>query len=115
MKELICIVCPNGCHLQVDETALAVTGNKCVRGLAFAKDEMTNPKRSLTSTVRTTVIGYPVISVRTNGDVPKKLIPEIMGILKKAVIADYCPSGTVVVNNILGTGVDIITTTPMIK
>ena len=31
-KELICISCPKGCHLKVDEEANKVTGNGCPRG-----------------------------------------------------------------------------------
>ena len=53
MKELICIVCPRGCHLRVDEANdYAVTGNSCPRGAAYGRAELTHPTRVLTSTVR---------------------------------------------------------------
>lgn len=46
MTELICIVCPKGCHLKVDEqNDYAVTGNGCKRGEAYGKKELTNPTR----------------------------------------------------------------------
>ena len=51
MKELICILCPRGCRLKVDDN-LNVTGNFCPRGIIYAKTEITNPTRSLTSTVK---------------------------------------------------------------
>jgi len=53
--ELVCIVCPNGCVLQAENTpdGVQVTGNKCKRGIAFAIEELTAPKRSLTTTVAT--------------------------------------------------------------
>ena len=53
MKELICIVCPNGCHLKVDEeNGYNVTGNKCERGAEYGKAELLHPMRMVTSTVR---------------------------------------------------------------
>ena len=40
MTELICIVCPRGCHLQVDEAnGYAVTGNSCPRGAEYGRQE----------------------------------------------------------------------------
>ena len=46
MKEVICICCPKGCHLQVDEqNDYAVTGNGCPNGIAYGKEELTNPTR----------------------------------------------------------------------
>ena len=52
-REMICIVCPVGCHLTVDEETLEVTGNRCPRGAKYGKKELTNPTRMLTSTVKT--------------------------------------------------------------
>lgn len=115
MKEFTCIVCPNGCHLVYDEVNHTCTGNKCPRGAKYAESECSNPMRTVCSTVRTTVKGYPVISVRTKTEVSKKLIPEIMQEIDKAVVTDYLPINSVVIPNILSTGVDVITTAPMKK
>ena len=53
MKELVCIVCPKGCRLHVDEeNDYAVTGNGCPRGAVYGHNEIKNPTRVLTSTVR---------------------------------------------------------------
>ena len=51
MKELICITCPKGCHLKVDEETFAVTGNSCPRGAVYGANELRNPVRVVTSTV----------------------------------------------------------------
>ena len=51
MANIICIVCPKGCHLTVDESTLAVTGNACPRGAEYGKNELTHPVRVVTSTV----------------------------------------------------------------
>ena len=52
MANIICIVCPKGCRLTVDENTLAVTGNGCPRGAEYGKNELTHPVRVVTSTVR---------------------------------------------------------------
>ena len=51
MKEIICITCPKGCHLKVDEESFAVTGNSCPRGAVYGANELRNPVRVVTSTV----------------------------------------------------------------
>jgi len=115
MKRLVCIVCPNGCHLEIDERTKEVTGNRCPRGIAFAQSELINPQRTLTTSVRTSVRGYPVVSVRTSGEIPKGAVADIIRALKKIVIDDYLAIGTPIIKDILKTNVDIITTTDMHK
>ena len=55
-QELICIVCPKGCHLTAEQTAEGwqITGFGCPRGQQYGIAEMTNPTRVVTSTVRIT-------------------------------------------------------------
>ncbi len=113
MKEYICIVCPNGCHLCYDEVNNTCTGNKCPRGAKYAFQEFTNPKRSVTSSVRTTVKGYPVISVRTDGEINKGLVKELMEELRGVIVDHPLKLNEIVIENVLNTGVNIITTTPM--
>ena len=70
MRELICITCPKGCHLKVDEeNGYKVTGNGCPRGAIYGKKECTHPTRVVTSTVK--IVGAEIerLSVKTNGDI----------------------------------------------
>ena len=61
MRELICITCPKGCHLKVDEeNDYKVTGNGCPRGAIYGKKECTHPTRVVTSTVKIVVVKAPV-------------------------------------------------------
>ena len=49
MKDLICIMCPKGCHLKVDEEhGYTVTGNRCPRGAEYGHNELKNPTRVIT-------------------------------------------------------------------
>lgn len=111
--ELVCIVCPNSCKLTIDENGV-VSGNKCKRGEKFASDELTCPMRSVTSTVATTFKDVPVVSVRTNGEIPKDKMFDLMKVLNTFVLDNRVTRGTAIIQNVLGTGVDIITTSDMV-
>lgn len=114
-KQLTCIVCPNGCRLEIDATSHEVSGNKCLRGVTFAINELTNPTRSITTTVRTTLFEYPVISVRTDGEIPKDKISDLLALLKDIIVTDYLPVNTIIIHNIFGTNINVITTANMQK
>ena len=90
-------------------------GNKCARGEEFAKTEMTSPVRSFTTTVRTVFADTPVLPVRTNGEVPKEKIREIIRELSKVVITERIGIGEIVAVGISGTGCDIIATSDILK
>lgn len=112
MKEMTCIVCPIGCRILVSqkEGQNVFSGNRCARGLDFAKTELTSPLRSLTTTVRTVFPGVPALPVRTRGEIPKGMIPEIMRELSNVLVKERIGIGDTVVPNILGSGVDVIAT-----
>lgn len=112
-KEFTCIVCPNGCPLVIDEETHAVTGNRCPRGAKYALEEIVSPKRSLTTTVKSEVPNYPVVSVRTDGEIDKKLIFEAMKEINKFVLKEPLPLDSVIIKDILGTGINVILTTRM--
>ena len=109
MKELICIICPRGCRLKVDND-LNVTGNLCPRGIIYAKTEMTNPTRVLTSTVKINSQNAVRLSVKTSQAVPKGKMFECMRELDKVIVEAPVHIGDVVLANICDTGVDVIAT-----
>ncbi len=111
-KDIVCIVCPNGCtlHISTHGEEIAVSGNKCPKGEEYAKTELTNPMRTLTSCVATAFPAHPVLPVRTSGAIPKG---EIMNAMKavNAIVVDSAKScGDVIVSNFMGFGVDLIAT-----
>ena len=73
MKEFVCITCPNSCRMQaeLENGQWKVTGNKCKRGQQFAESEMTCPKRTFSTTVKTAWDSVPVIPVRVSREIPK--------------------------------------------
>lgn len=113
--QMTCIVCPNGCSLELDDSSkeIKVVGAKCPRGVEFAKSELINPMRSVTTSVKTTVKGYPVISVRTAGEIKKGDIFKFMKEISRFTLKEKVPEGTVIIENILNSGVNVVTTSPM--
>jgi CxxC motif-containing protein len=117
MKELVCIVCPNGCRLCVEQTAngFSVTGNLCKRGEDFAVTEMTAPRRSVTTTVRTSFAEIPALPVRTAQDIPREKISDLMRLLAGIRIQKPLGIGETVVKDALGLGIDVIVSSNALK
>lgn len=115
MKSLTCIICPNGCLLEVDKQGdeFIVSGNMCKRGREFAVNEITNPKRSICSTVRTAYMSTPRLPVRTDGEIPFDYIFKVMGEINKVYIDHPVHSGEIIICDVLGTGVNIIATSDL--
>ena len=114
MKELICIVCPQGCHLKVDEeNGFTVTGNTCPRGAEYGKMELTHPTRVVTSTVRCEGGLYPRCPVKTDRAIPRELIFDVMKALEGVVLTAPVAVGQVIIENVCGSGADVVATRNM--
>lgn len=112
-KHLICIGCPMGCPLKVtmkDGIVDKIEGNNCKRGAVYGEKEVTNPTRIVTSTVRVLDGQVPVVSVKTALDIPKGKIKECMKELKNVQVKAPVTAGMVVLENVAGTGVDVVAT-----
>lgn len=115
-KGLICVGCPIGCRLTVQMEkgkVLSVSGNKCPRGMAYAKQECIRPMRILTSTVRIRGGIHRVLPVMTEKEIPldmmKQAMAEIRGLAAEAPVY----AGQVIYDNIAGTGVRLIASRSM--
>lgn len=111
-NEMICICCPLGCVLEVAKNAdgFVITGNKCPRGKKYAVEELTAPKRTVTSTVAITGSTYPVISVKTATPVPKEAIFNIMQELDTIVVSAPVHVGDIIIHDVAQTNVAIVAT-----
>ena len=112
-KKMICTTCPMGCHLTVtlgDDGELTVTGNTCKRGERYGKDEFTDPKRTVTTSVYVDGGQLPVVSVRTKLPVSKTKIPEVLAALKGFRAEAPVAMGQVLIPDIAGTGTDLVAT-----
>lgn len=112
-RELTCIGCPMGCALTVEldgSAVVSVRGNTCPRGDAYARKEVTAPTRIVTTTVRVTGGELTAVSCKTQHDIPKDKIFDVVRALKAVEAAAPIKIGQVLLPNAAGTGVDVIAT-----
>lgn len=112
VRELICISCPLGCPMTVfvDGEKIEVKGNTCPRGEEYAKKEILSPARIVTSSVRVNNGKIPMVSVKTEHDVPKGKIMDIMKEIRQVGVYAPVKIGDVIIENCGGTGVCVIAT-----
>jgi CxxC motif-containing protein len=111
-EEMVCIVCPLGCRLRTQRTGdgVRVTGNTCPKGERYAVEEMTNPVRTVTTSVPVTGGHMGLLSVKTRTPVPKASIPAILRQMRGVKAAAPVSMGDIVLPNAAGTGVDVVAT-----
>jgi CxxC motif-containing protein len=111
--ELICIGCPMGCYLTVDYVGTKIrdfSGNRCKVGLEYAEKEISNPERTLTSTVKVKCGHLPLVSVKTNKPIPKGRIFDAMNLLANVEVEAPIKIGDPIIQNIFDIGVNIVAT-----
>ena len=112
-RKLTCIGCPMGCPLTVvmnGKEVVSVTGNTCKRGDVYARKEVTDPTRIVTSTVRVSGGIIHMVSVKTKEDIPKDKIFECVRALKGIRVPAPVHIGDIILKNVADTGVDIVAT-----
>ena len=125
-RTLTCIICPNGCELEVaweyvtdtgtpenvlgEPCNITVTGNKCPRGVEYAEQELKNPMRTIASSVKLTNGTMPLVSVRLTGPIPKAKIMDVMEVIRTASAQAPVRIGDVIIRDVLELGVDVIAT-----
>lgn len=115
-KILNCITCPMGCELTAvltDGKVTEVTGNTCPRGEKYAQEELTAPKRMLTTTVRITGGQLPLLPVVSKSVLPKGRILDCARALQSVAVTAPVHEGDVIAADILGLGVDIVASRDM--
>ena len=115
-EKMICITCPMGCTLEVThegQTVLNVAGNTCARGEAFVKEELTDPRRMVATTVKVKGGLHPLVPVYTSAPVPKPKIFDLLQQIREVEIAAPVEINQVVLENPLGEGIDVISSRDM--
>lgn len=116
-KEMICIICPMSCHLEVDlddqGAVLNVRGNSCPRGDVYARKELTFPTRMLTSTVKIKGAMYERLPVITSSDIPKGKMFDVMKAIANIEVQAPVLIKQVILKDVCGLGVDILASRTM--
>ena len=113
VRKLTCIGCPLGCAIQVrvkDGKIENISGNTCKRGEVYARKEMTNPTRIVTSTVKVENGEVTMVSVKTRSDIPKEKIKDCIKELKGIMVQAPIYINDIIKYNVANTGVDVIAT-----
>ncbi len=116
-SKMTCILCPNGCELEVEwekgaglPSVTSVAGNLCPKGKDYATEEVTAPVRTVTTTVRVKGGARPLLSVRTASPVPLSVVPDCLRQMRTIVVAAPVRIGETIVENIAGTGIAVMAT-----
>ena len=109
-RNLICIVCPVGCRLTVTGTSgnLTIGGSKCKKGIRYAEDEISNPMRTVCTTVRIRGGIHRVIPVKTDKAIPEKYKLEVVKEVNKIELKSPVKMGDIIIRDLFGTGVNIV-------
>ena len=109
-KDLVCILCPMGCRLKISGTIddLNVSGNICKKGSAYAHDEITNPVRTICTTVRIKGGIHRVIPVKTDKAIPDKYKLDVVKAVNSIELTSPVKMGDIIISDLFGTGVNIV-------
>jgi CxxC motif-containing protein len=117
ISHYLCIGCPLGCRLEVEDDAdgdiVEVRGWDCKTGRAYGRQEHIAPRRVVATSVRITGGRWPRVPVKTSGPVPKAMVRHVAYVARAIEVKAPIKIGTVVLANVLRTGVDIVTTRDM--
>ena len=115
-KELICIVCPNGCQLEIEyeETpqikVMSVSNHLCEKGETWAADELENPMRHIASSILVEKGNFKLVSVRTESPIPLAFIHQVMQVIKDQRVKAPIAINQVLIQNPAGIPTNIIAT-----
>ena len=112
-KEIICLSCPNGCHITAQPTGngqYQFLGAKCERGEVYAYEEITDPKRVVTAVIQTDSEEMPYIPVKTDKPIPKRYINPLLKKLYNQKINLPARCGQIIIYDFMNTGVNVVIT-----
>ena len=110
-EEIICILCPLGCRMDVElhgTKVVSVEGNQCKKGPKHAEKEVSFPGRILTTTIKTNHPEMSLLPIRSNKEIPKDQLMACMKGLSGHAVKGPVNLGDPVIQNILGLGVDMV-------
>lgn len=112
-RNVTCTVCPMGCSIRVrleNGQPVAYEGHMCKRGPVYARDEVLDPRRMLTTTVRVCGSATRLVPARTSAVVPRDKLMAVMALVRGLCATAPVKAGQVLATDLLGTGVDLVAT-----
>jgi len=103
-KNMTCIICPRGCLMKVTKQAdtIEVSGNSCPKGKDYAQSELTNPTRTVTSSVFVENREGKSVSVKTDRPVSKANIFDVMAVIRSVKATAPVAIGDIIKADVYG-------------
>jgi len=117
-REFTCIICPNGCEISAtieNNIVVKTEGSLCKKGEEYVVQEITAPKRTISSSIKVRGGELPLVSVRLSDFIPKEKIFEVMDEIKKVEVEAPTHIGQIVIENVLGLGSNVVITKNICK
>lgn len=118
MKKIYtCIICPRSCELEAEilpDGQVSVSGNGCPRGAEWIRDELSDPKRTIASSVLVEGGEKEIVSVRLSSPVPLRMIFPIMDEIRKVSVTAPVSIGDIIIRDVLSSGADVIATSSVL-
>jgi CxxC motif-containing protein len=112
-KEFVCIVCPNSCRIKAEydgQEIKHIEGSQCKKGEEFLRNEIKNPLRIFTGSVKCKNGNYQLVSVKTNKPIPKRYMKQVAQKTHELILEAPVEIGQVIVNNIISHDVNLVAT-----
>jgi CxxC motif-containing protein len=111
-KQYTCIGCPIGCPLQLEHEGgliKEISGYECDRGAKYARQEFTDPRRSLSTTVAISGAMWPRLPVRVSGPMHKDQVREAVREIHAMKLQAPVQMGQVLIRDFMGEkGIDVV-------
>ena len=111
LREFTCLVCPRGCALEADTEKTGddrVKGATCAKGVAYAVQELDDPRRTFSTSVRVLSGAAPLVPVRLTKPIPRAAIGEALGLIHALTLTAPVEAGQILLPDILGFGSAVI-------
>ena len=110
MRTYTCIICPNGCEIdaEMDGGVLSVDGALCPKGKDYVRQEMTDPRRTISTLVKVENGVRATVSARLAEPVPLAKIRDVMNEVRSMACKAPVSAGQVLAENLLGIGCRLV-------
>jgi CxxC motif-containing protein len=112
-KQITCVVCPIGCKILIKTDGKSfnlLSGNKCKRGIEYAKNEALDPRRMLTSSIFVKNGEWPLVSVKSSQPIQKQKVFSVLKKIKNKTVSAPVKSGQIIIKNVANSEIDIVAT-----
>jgi len=117
IEHYTCLGCPIGCALELrheGDAIVEVRGNRCERGVKYARQEFNDPRRGLSTTVRIVGARWARLPVKVTQPIPKHRVLEAARLIHQLQVDAPVRIGTVLIADLFGeAGVNVVTTRTM--